>query len=356
MTPYLIAQIKLNSPADIIDNTRQISVEVDNAISILWDYLKSELFIRISDVAAIIAALGVGFCVVQWIKEVAKSEEFFISDKAPQIAFGLLLALLLGAPTARGKLLADILVGYDALATNLTNTVLVAARPDPTKDPVASVQVRQAVAERAYQDKAKCEKLPLLSSERTECADEAMERVKVSLDPYRQQEWAYELQQELIALLSFISPGSYIEGVGELQATEGQLALDLFSDGLSKSLILFTYAITIVFLLILRVVKPLISVVFPLYIGLSYVPSSKPPVVWAAGLLVDVVLIEIIFKILLSMIAELALKLPLQVNTLVVGLMLTVGGIPISILLGRRASDGFATAGLAALPFLARRR
>ncbi|NJM67765.1 MAG: hypothetical protein HC851_19910 [Acaryochloris sp. RU_4_1] len=352
---HLIAQIKLDSPADIIDNTREISVAVDKTVGILWDYLKSPLFIKISEVAAIIAALGVGFWVVKWIKEVAKSEEFFVSDKMPQIAFGLFLAVLLGTPTARGKLLADVLVSYDAFATSLSNTVLLAARPDPTKDPVASVQVRQAVAERAYQDKTKCEKLPLLSSERTNCADEAMERVKVTLEPYRRQEWAFELQQELIAVLSFISPGSYIEGVGELSATEGQLALDLFGDGLSKSLILFTYAITVVFLLILRVAKPLVSVIFPLYIGLSYVPSSRPPVIWASGVLVDVVLVEIIFKILLSMIAELALNLPLQIGTLVVGLMLTLGGIPLSIILGRRISDGLGTAGLAALPFLARR-
>ncbi|NJM67539.1 MAG: hypothetical protein HC851_18645 [Acaryochloris sp. RU_4_1] len=352
------AEFKFDSPENILENTRRISEAIDSGIAVLWDFLTSELFLKISEVGAIIAGLGIGFYTVKWVKEVAKSEEFFLPDKMPQIAFGLLLVILLGTPTERGKLLADLLVGYDALSTSLTNTVLVAARPDPTKDPIASVQTRQAIVDRATQDAAKCRKLPQDSQEIEDCVREGIERVKASIAPLKQNgaKWASRTEDELIY--------KFWEGTGVRGATAVGQAIDekdfiavrgFFEDGLNRALIGFTFALTVVWLLFLRIAKPLISIVFPLYIGLSYIPSSKPPVVWAVGILIDLVLVEIIFKIFLSMIAQLALTLPLQVDTLILGLLLVFCGIPASWILGRRLSDGLTGVGLAAFPFLSRR-
>ncbi|ABW32535.1 hypothetical protein AM1_D0038 (plasmid) [Acaryochloris marina MBIC11017] len=347
----LIAGINFDSPQDIINNTKEISAEIDKALSVLWGFLGSKLFIEISNVAAIIAALGVGFWAIKWIKEVAKSDEFFYPDKIPQMAFGLMLAVLLGAPTERGKLLTDVLISYDRFTTNLSNIVLVAARPNPEKDPVASAQVSQAVRDRAAQDAKKCEKLGLLTQARFDCVDEAIERVSTSLEPYKE-EWASKLHRELTSALGLLND----RAIGEAAKENIKRDFTLFAgDALNKVLIFVMFGLTVAFLVLLRVAKPLISIVFPLYIGLSYVPSSKPPVLWAIGMLIDIVLIEIIFKIFLSMIAQLALTLPLQIDTLTLGLLIVFGGIPFSIILGRRLSDGLTGAGVSAFPGLSRR-
>lgn len=354
-SPTVLLGVSLDSPADIIDNTREISTTIDNSISVLWDFLTSPLFIQISNVGAIIAALGVGFYAIKWIKDLAKSEVFFLSDKMTQIVAGFMLAVLLGTPTARGKLLADLLVGYDAVSTNLSNMVLVAARPDPQKDPILSAQVRQAVVDRAIQDFQQCEKFPFLAQERSDCAGEGIQRVQKSLSNYRQNEWAQDTELELILMFGSLSPGATGEQVKARLRTAGQSLKDLVNSGLNKALTGFTFVITVAWLLLLRIAKPLLSIVFPLYIGLSYVPSSKPPVLWAIGMLIDVVLVEIIFKIFLSMIAELALTLPLTVSSLVLGLVLTLGGIPASWVLGRRLSDGLTGVGLSAFPGLGKK-
>lgn len=351
----LLFGISLNSPADIIDNTKEISAVIDEGMGVLWNFLKSPLFIEISNVGAIIAGLGIGFYAIKWIREVSKSEVFFVSDKMPQIVFGLFLAVLLGTPTARGKLLADTLIGYDSFTTRLSNIVLVASRPDPQKDPLLSTQVRQAVVDRAKQDLRKCEKLPDESQERTDCATEGIQRVEQSLDSYRNEDWARSTELELVTEFSRLSAGAITAATKSTATRGGQRLRDLFDSSLNKALIGFTFAITVAWLLLLRIAKPLISIIFPLYIGLSYVPSSKPPVVWGIGFLIDVVLVEIIFKIFLSMIAELALTLPLALSSLILGLVLTLGGIPLSWILGRRLSDGLTGAGVAAFPILGRR-
>lgn len=361
MTLYLKAvffavDINFDSPQDILDNTKEVSAAIDKGIAVLWDFLTSPLFIAVSNVGAIIAALGAGFYAIKWIKEVAKSEEFFLSDKMPQILFGMMLAVLLGTPTARGKLLADLLVGYDAFSTNLSNTVLVAARPDPQSDPIANTLSKQAIVDRAAQDAAKCRKLAQDSQEIEDCVKEGIARVQASIAPHKGQEWASRTEDRLIADFWI---GTGVKGA--TQVSRAQNAKDtagvrrFFEDGLNKALIGITFALAVVWLLLLRVAKPLISIVFPLYLGLSFIPSSKPPVIWAIGLLIDVVLVEIVFKIFLSMIAQLALTLPLQVDTLILGLMLTFGGIPGSWILGRRLSDGLTGAGMNAFPMLSRR-
>lgn len=361
MTLYLKAvffavDINFDSPQDILDNTKEVSAAIDKGIAVLWDFLTSQLFINISEVGAIIAALGAGFYAIKWIKDVAKSEEFFLSDKMPQIVFGMMLAVLLGTPTARGKLLADVLISYDAFSTNLSNIVLVASRPDPKIDPIANVQSKQAIVDRATQDAAKCRKLTQDSQEIEECVKEGIARVEASIAPHKGQDWADRTEDELVA--------SFYKGTGVKGATQVSRAQNakqtagvrrFFEDGLNKALIGITFAMAVVWLLLLRVAKPLISIIFPLYLGLSFIPSSKPPVAWAVGMLIDVVLVEIVFKIFLSMIAQLALSLPLQVDTLILGLMLTFGGIPASWILGRRLSDGLTGVGMNAFPMLGRR-
>lgn len=352
----ILFAVNFDSPADIIQNTKDISAEVDTGIAVLWDFLKSPLFLRVSNVGALVAALGIGFWIIKWIKDVAKSDEFFISDKMPQIAFGLLLAVLLGAPTDRGKLLSDVLVGFDRVSSNLSNTVLVAARSDPEEDPVASVQVRQAVVERATQDAKACEEFPLVSPERTSCIGEAIERLQASLDNYKDEEWAKSLENRWVRYLAGLTNDS-IGQYGQARSTRDvQAAREFLESGLNKALVGITFAFAVVWLLLLRIAKPLISVIFPLYIGLSFIPSSNPPVVKAIGLLMDAVVIEIVFKILLSMVAQLALAMPLELSSLVIGLLLTFGGIPLSVVLGKLMSNGLTGAGLAAIPFLARGR
>lgn len=363
MTLYLKAALVaveygFENPQDILNNTKKVTEAIDNGISVLWDFLTSPLFIRISNVGAIIAALGAGFYAIKWIKEVAKSEEFFLPDKLPQIVFAFLLAVLLGTPTARGKLLADLLVGYDAFSTNLSNTVLVAARPDASKDPIVNVQARQAIVDRATQDAAKCRKLTQESQEMEDCVREGVERVKNSIAPHKQngEKWAGRTEDQLI---NKFWTGTGVVGSRVVSqastAKETAAVRRFFDDGLNRALIGFTFGLTVVWLLLLRIGKPLISIVFPLYIGLSFVPSSKPPVIWAIGLLIDLVLVEIIFKIFLSMIAQLALTLPLQIDTLIIGLLLVFGGIPGSWILGRRLSDGLTGVGMNAFPMLGRR-
>lgn len=353
---FFAVDINFDGPQDILDNTEEVSAAIDKGIDVLWDFLTSPLFIEICNVGAIIAVLGAGFYAIKWIKEVAKSEEFFLPDKMPQILFGMMLAVLLGTPTARGKLLANVLVSYDAFSTNLSNIVLVAARPDPRTDPIANAQSKQAIVDRAAQDAAKCRKLPQDSQEIEDCVKEGIARVQASIALHKGQEWASRVEDELIA--------DFWKGTGVRGATQvsrAQNAKDFasvrrfFEDGLNKALIGITFALAVVWLLLLRVAKPLISIVFPLYLGLSYIPTSKPPVIWAIGLLIDVVLVEIIFKIFLSMIAQLALTLPLQVDTLILGLMLTFGGIPASWILGRRLSDGLTGVGLNVFPGMGRR-
>ena len=236
--------VNFDSPEDIIQNTKDISAEIDNGIAVLWDFLKSPLFLRISDVGAIIAAIGIGFWVIKWIKDVAKSDEFFVSDKMPQIAFGLLLAVLLGAPTERGKLLSDVLIGFDALSNNLSNIVLVAARPETEKDPIASVQVRQAVVDRANQDAIACQEFPFYSPERTSCIGEAIERLQTSLDNYKSEEWAKSLEDKWVRFLAGLTNDS-IGQYGQAKADRDiQAAREFLESGLNKALIGITFAIS----------------------------------------------------------------------------------------------------------------
>ncbi|NJR56197.1 MAG: hypothetical protein HC768_17495 [Acaryochloris sp. CRU_2_0] len=299
-----------DKPQEIIDNANRLSQRVEVAVKVLWDVLKTPLFVEIANLGAIIAFLFAAFWFFRLVRHWLDPEMNQAPESVKMLLIAVLLLVLLGTPTNRGKLLGNVIVSADKLGNALTEMVLQKLQTEPN-NPLNELQVQRAVRTRMQEDFQRCSELPS-GEERDKCALEGQQRVSSSVRPYLRGEgsWAQQLGKEANYLFYKISDDYVAYSDKVITGTVEQEIKLFIGDSIRNLIASVLFLIAAAFMILLRVAKPIVALVMPLYVGLTFVPSSKPPIIFGMGLFMDLFLIELIFKIFLVLIARVMLLLP----------------------------------------------
>lgn len=341
-----------DNPQDIIDNANELTNRVEAAVQVLWDVLNTPLFIEIANLGAIIAFLFAAFWFFRLVRHWLDPEMNQAPDSMRLFLIAILLLILLGTPTNRGKLLGNVVVNADRLGNALTQMVLDKLETGPNSS-LNELQVQRAVQARMQEDFQRCSELPS-GEEREQCIIEGQQRVTSATAPFGNVEWAQKLRKDSIALFGEITD-DYVAYSDKVIGQTVEKEIKLFiADTARKLIASILFLITAAFMILLRVAKPIVALIMPLYVGLTFVPSDNPPIVFGMGLFMDLFLIELVFKIFLVLIARVMLLLPGE-DPLLLPLFLVIVMIPAVVYLARRPPGGGLGFGLAALGLLRRR-
>ena len=353
---YLIAQSNNQTAgAQIIENTFEQSDVARNALASLWGTaLQGPLFWGVSQAGALVAALFIGLWVVVWIKKNVHSDYPVGPENMGSLLLALfLVALLFSARPDQNNILGRSWIGLNEFGNFISDVAIRGLSTTAIDDSLVAAQRKQSVQVRADSDFKRCSKLPG-GTTRDQCLIESADRVKNSLGPYLDRDWAKELnvawQKKFVYATSV--PGNYLP----IPVT-GKADLDLgviVNSAVSKSIVAALWLLVVAFLMALGYFKVITAVISPLFIGLSFVSIDRDlPVLKVVRGFVTLILVEITFKILIGFVSEIIVNSPPQ-DPLIVPLLLTFFGIPFAFVLARGGGSGLFAAALGTIALLRR--
>lgn len=353
---YLIAQSNnAKAGAQIVENTFEQADVARKALATLWGTaLQGPLFWGVSQAGALIAALFIAFWVVVWVKKNVHSEYPVGPENMGALLLALfLVALLFSARPDQNNLLGRSWIGLNEFGNYISDVAIRGLSTIPVDDSMIAAQRKQSVQIRADSDFKRCSKLPG-SVERDQCLLESADRVKNSLGPYLDRDWAKDLniawQRKFIYATTI--PGNYLP----IPAT-GKADFDLgvvVNSAVSKSIVAALWLLVVAFLMALGYFKLITAVVSPIFIGLSFVSLERDlPVLKVVRGFVTLILVEITFKVLIGFVSQIIVNSPPQ-DPLIMPLLLTIFGIPFAFVLARGGGSGLFAAALGTVALLRR--
>ena len=321
---------------DILDQSVSVGKEIQIAIKDSWTLiLTGPLFVDICTLGAIVMALLVGAWAILWLNgNFNPNDSKAVALSAEQLFCAIFLAILLGTPVERGKLLGTFALASHEVFNGVTDQLVANLQSNIQGDIIAQASIKNSLESAVPQDIQACAAIDDVKK-RDFCLQRTDDRYKSILSTYPNQGWAAQLYERIHstinAALSKDSQnawdplGDIASGASSYVGALGQGAATLVIRG---ALLSFGTA----FIVALEHSLLLTAMVCPIFIGWAFSSLAfEPFLAWILGY-IGVGSALGMYKIILGVVSLTILKSPPN-DPLLYPMVIAVFGVPLTLIL-----------------------
>ena len=344
MIAYYIAQVSdlglnanQNAAKDIIQQNAAVGREIQIATQQTWvQVLQGALFVAICNVAAIIFGLSFLVLMFIWLRKALHPKSDLSAVTIEKIVAVALIALVIGTPVNRGKLLGTLVLQSHYVQDGIANSIVSNLSGDVQGDIRSQASAKGEIESSFPQEVERCLGVDDLKK-RDYCLLRADDKVKGQLQPYRNTGWAQSLYER------------YHKVINDAVSSDSQDKWDPLGDagnavstalgnvgGVISYLVIrgFLLALGSAYLLLLQYAGMLTGLVSPFFISASMVSDQYQPAIMWAICYFGIGFAGILYKIVLGLVSLTILNSPPS-DPLVMPMLLSIGALFLSIVLTR---------------------
>ncbi len=344
MIAYYIAQVNdlgldanSNAAKDIIQQNEALGREIQLATQQTWvQVLQGPLFVAICNVAAIFFGLSFLVLMFIWMRKALHPKGDLASVTIEKIVAVALIAIVIGTPVNRGKLLGAVVLQSHYVQDGIANSVVSNLSSDVQGDVIAQGNAKQEIESTFPQEVEKCLGVDDLKK-RDYCLLREDDKVKGQLIDYQNTGWAQSLYERFHKVINDAVSSDSQDKWDPLGDAGKAISNTLGNVGGGISYLVirgFLLALGSAYLLLLQYAGMLTGLVSPFFISAGLVTDRYEPIVMWAIAYFGIGFAGMLYKVVLGLVSLTILNSPPS-DPLVMPMLLSIGAIFLSIVLTR---------------------
>lgn len=321
----------------IIEQSNAVGREVQLATDTTWEQILSgPLFLACCNLGAIIFGLSILVAGVLWVASTVDPQRELPTITLEVLFISILIAILLGTPANRGKLLGEVTLQVHKVKDGAANLVVSSLSAEVGKDVIGQAQAKSAIESSFPVELETCLAIDDVKK-RDFCLLRADDQIKSGLIRYQNTGWAQTLYERYHNVIQQSLTRESKDKFDPL-ATAGKVvggALGAITGGASVLFMRgFLISIGTAYLWLLGLADILTGLVLVFFIAAALFSKTYNPAVVGIMAFLGVGFANLFYKLTLG-IASLAVLNSPPTDPLIFPLIITLGGIPLSIWLVR---------------------